>query len=188
VQLGVSVDIVKAAAANAKYVIAQVNSHMPRTYGDSFIHVNHIDMLVPRDEPIIESITPQLDDRLRKTRGKTSPGSSKTAARSRSASASIPQAVAEFLHDKKDLGVHTEMFSDWIIDWSNAARSRARRRQSTAASIVTASFCMGSQKLYDYIDNNPVLRVPADRVRERSVYVIAQHERWWRSTWAWRST
>ena len=172
--LGVSVDIVKAAAANAKYVIAQVNSHMPRTYGDSFIHVNHIDMLVPHDEPIIESPTPHLDDRLRKLAENVSrlieDGSTIEIG-----IGNVPQAVAEFIRDKRDLGIHTEMFSDWIIDLVESGAVNGNKK-SINRGKVTASFCMGSRKLYDYIDDNPVFEFhPTEYVNDP--YVIAQHER-----------
>jgi acyl-CoA hydrolase len=113
--LGVSVDIVQAAAANAHYVIAQVNSEMPRTHGNSFIHVNTIDVLVPHDEPIIEIPVEMPDEVLRQIGQNISrlvdDGSTIECGIGR-----IPQALAEYLVYKKDLGIHTEMFSDWIVD------------------------------------------------------------------------
>ena len=172
--LGVSVDIVKAAAANAKYVIAQVNPQMPRTYGDSFIHVNHIDLLVPHEEPVIEVPPPALDDRLRKLAQNVArlvdDGSTIEIG-----IGSVPQAVAEFLHDKRDLGIHTEMFSDWIIDLVESGAVTGNRKTINRGKI-TASFCMGSRRLYDYIDNNPVFEFhPTEYVNDP--YVIAQHDR-----------
>jgi len=172
--LGVSVDIVKAAAANAKYVIAQVNAHMPRTYGDSFIHVNHIDMLVPHDEPIIEVPTPHLDDRLRKLAENVArlvdDGSTIEIG-----IGNVPQAVAEYLKDKHDLGIHTEMFSDWIIDLVESGAMTGNKKSINRGKI-TASFCMGSKKLYDYINDNPVFEFhPTEYVNDP--YLIAQHDR-----------
>jgi len=172
--LGVSVDIVKAAAANAKFVIAQVNANMPRTYGDSFIHVNQIDMLVPRDEPIIEAPTPHLDDRLRKLAENVArlvdDGSTIEIG-----IGNVPQAVAEYLRGKKDLGIHTEMFSDWIIDLVESGAVTGNRKSINRGKI-TASFCMGSRRLYDYIDDNPLFEFhPTEYVNDP--YIIAQHDR-----------
>ncbi|HPY52199.1 MAG TPA: hypothetical protein PLO68_20205, partial [Sedimentisphaerales bacterium] len=107
--LGVSVDIVQPAAANARYVVAQVNSHMPRTHGNSFLHVNTIDVLVPYDEPIIEIPIDEPDETLRRIGQNVAQlvddGSTIECGIGR-----IPQALAEYLVYKKDLGVHTEMF------------------------------------------------------------------------------
>ena len=104
--LGVSVDIVKSAAANAKYIIAQVNSKMPRTLGNSFIHLNAIDMLVPHDEPIITVEPPEPDDTLRKI-GQNLARLVENGSTIECGIGRLPQALAECLHDKKDLGIHT---------------------------------------------------------------------------------
>ena len=113
--LGVSVDIVKSAANNARYVIAQVNSHMPRTFGNSFIHVNDIDALVPYDEAMIETLTMEPDDTLRRI-GQNIARLVEDGSTIECGIGRIPHALTEFLKDKKDLGIHTEMFGDWIID------------------------------------------------------------------------
>ncbi|MCX5635403.1 MAG: 4-hydroxybutyrate CoA-transferase, partial [Planctomycetota bacterium] len=145
--LGVSVDIVKSATANARYIIAQVNSNMPRTFGDSFINVNKIDMLVPHDEPMIETEMPMIDDTLRRIGENISrlveDGSTIECGIGR-----IPQALAEFLVYKKDIGIHTEMFSDWIIDLVECGAVTCARKSLNRGKVV-ASFCMGSQRLYD---------------------------------------
>jgi acyl-CoA hydrolase/RimJ/RimL family protein N-acetyltransferase len=172
--LGVSVDIVKSAAANAKYVIAQVNSRMPRTFGDSFIHVNAIDMLVPYDEDIVEIPVPEPDETLRRIGQNISrlveDGSTIECGIGR-----IPQALAEFLKDKKDLGVHTEMFSDWIIDLIECGAINCAKKSLNRGKIV-ASFCMGSRQLYDYIDNNPFFEFyPTEYVND--INIISQHEK-----------
>ncbi len=172
--LGVSVDIVKAAAANAHYVIAQVNERMPRTYGDSFIHVNHMDMLVAHDEPIVETPSPKLDDRLRKL-GENVAHLVEDGSTIEIGIGNVPQAVAEFLHHKKDLGIHTEMFSDWIIELVESGAVTSAKKSINRGKI-TASFCMGSQKLYDYIDNNPLFEFhPTEYVNDP--FLIAQHEK-----------
>jgi len=112
---GVSVDIVRSAVANAKYVIAQVNENMPRTMGDSFVHVNNIDMLVPHDEPVITVEPTELDETLRRI-GQNIARLVEDGSTIECGIGRIPQAMAEYLRDKKELGVHTEMFGDWIID------------------------------------------------------------------------
>jgi len=172
--LGVSVDIVKSAAANARYVIAQVNSHMPRTMGDSFIHVNDIDVLVPFDEPIIEATVDAPDDTLRgighNIARLVEDGSTIECGIGR-----IAQAMAEFLKDKKDLGVHTEMFSDWIIDLIDCGAINCSRKTINRGKVV-ASFCMGSQRLYDYVNDNPFFEFrPSEYVNDP--FVISRHEK-----------
>ena len=172
--LGVSVDIVQAAAANARYVIAQVNSRMPRTYGNSFLHVNMIDVLVPYDEPIIEIPIPEPDETLRQIGQNVArlvdDGSTIECGIGR-----IPQALAEFLVYKKDLGIHTEMFSDWIIDLIECGAITCAKKTINHGKVV-ASFCMGSRRLYDYIDNNPLFEFhPTDYVNDPRI--ISQHDK-----------
>jgi acyl-CoA hydrolase len=172
--LGVSVDIVKSAAANARYVIAQVNSRMPRTFGDSFIHVNTIDMLVPCDEDVIEVPIPESDETLRLI-GQNIARLVEDGSTIECGIGRIPQALAEFLKDKKDLGVHTEMFSDWIIELIECGAITCAKKSLNRGKIV-ASFCMGSQRLYDYIDNNPFFEFfPTEYVND--IYTISQHEK-----------
>ena len=172
--LGVSVDIVKSAVGNARYIIAQVNSKMPRTFGDSFIHVNSIDVMVACDEPVIETAIPESDETLRRIGQNISrlveDGSTIECGIGR-----IPQALAEFLKDKKDLGVHTEMFSDWIIDLIECGAITCSKKTLNHGKVV-ASFCMGSKKLYDYIDNNPFIEFyPTEYVNDP--HIISRHEK-----------
>jgi acyl-CoA hydrolase len=172
--LGVSIDIVKAAAANAKYVIAQVNSRMPRTFGDCFVHVNTIDVLVPHDEEIVEIPIPEPNETLRRI-GQNIARLVDDGSTIECGIGRIPQALAEFLKDKKDLGVHTEMFSDWIIDLIECGAITCAKKTLNRGKII-ASFCMGSRRLYDYIDNNPFFEFyPTEYVND--VLVIGQHEK-----------
>jgi len=172
--LGVSVDIVKSAAANARYVIAQVNTRMPRTFGDSFIHVNKIDSLVPFDEEIIETDIAESDETLRRI-GQNIARLVDDGSTIECGIGRIPQALAEFLHDKKDLGVHTEMFGDWIIDLIDCGAITCAKKTLNRGKIV-ASFCMGSRRLYDYIDNNPFFEFyPTEYVND--IHVISQHNK-----------
>jgi len=172
--LGVSVDIVKSAAANARYTIAQVNSRMPRTLGNSFIHVNDIDALVPYDEDIIESVTAESDETLRRI-GQNLARLVEDGSTIECGIGRIPQALAEFLKDKKDLGVHTEMFGDWIIDLIECGAITCSKKSLNNGKIV-ASFCMGSKRLYDYIDNNPFFEFyPTEYVNDP--HIISRHNK-----------
>ncbi|MDD5458836.1 MAG: GNAT family N-acetyltransferase [Phycisphaerae bacterium] len=172
--LGVSVDIVKAAVSNARYVIAQVNSNMPRTFGDSFIHINKIDKLVPCDEAIIEIPIPEPDEILRQI-GQNVARLVEDGSTIECGIGNIPQALAEFLTDKKDLGVHTEMFSDWIIDLIECGVINCSKKTLNRGKVV-ASFCMGSKKLYDYIDNNPFFEFYSTEY-VNDPHIISQHEK-----------
>lgn len=172
--LGVSVDIVKSAAANAKYVIAQANRNMPRTFGDSFVHVNDIDFLVPFDEEIIEAAMPEPDETLRRI-GQNIARLVEDGSTIECGIGRIPQALVEFLKDKRDLGVHTEMFGDWIIDLIECGAITCSKKRLNYGKIV-ASFCMGSRRLYDYIDNNPFFEFyPTEYVNDP--VIISQHEK-----------
>ncbi|HOK96804.1 MAG TPA: GNAT family N-acetyltransferase [Anaerohalosphaeraceae bacterium] len=172
--LGVSVDIVKSAADNAKYVIAQVNQQMPRTMGNSFIHVNNIDAMVPYDEPIITVVMDPPNDVLRRI-GRNLARLVEDGSTIECGIGRIPQAMAEFLHDKKDLGVHTEMFGDWIIELIECGAVTCSKKTINNGKVV-ASFCMGSQKLYEYIDNNPFFEFhPTEYVNDP--FIIAQHDK-----------
>ncbi len=172
--LGVSVDIVKAAAANAKYVIAQVNANMPRTFGDSFLHVNDIDALVSCDEPMIEVTLPAASDDLRKI-GQNIARLVEDGSTIECGIGSIPQVMAEYLSEKKDLGIHTEMFGDWIIDLVESGAVTCSKKTINRGKVV-ASFCMGSQRLYDFIDNNAFFEFyPTEYVNDP--FVISQHEK-----------
>ena len=172
--LGVSVDIGKSAAANAKYVIAQVNNRMPRTSGNCFIHVNTIDMLVPYDEDIVEIPIPESDETMQRI-GENIARLVEDGSTIECGIGRIPQALAEFLKDKKDLGIHTEMFSDWIIDLVECGAITCAKKTLNNGKII-ASFCMGTRRLYDYIDDNPFFEFyPTEYVND--VYVISQNEK-----------
>ncbi len=172
--LGVSVDIVKSAAANSRYVIAQVNSRMPRTFGDSFIHVSTIDMLIPYDEDIIEVSVPESNETLRRI-GQNIAHLVEDGSTIECGIGRIPQALADYLVYKKDLGVHTEMFSDWIIDLIECGAITCAKKSLNRGKVV-ASFCMGSQRLYDYINNNPFFEFyPTEYVND--IYTISQHDK-----------
>jgi acyl-CoA hydrolase/GNAT superfamily N-acetyltransferase len=171
---GISVDIVKSATENASLVIAQVNPKMPRTLGDSFINVNDIDVLVPVDSPLLEMSPPKSDEVTRKI-GEFLAALVEDQSTVEFGIGRIPQAVVEFLKDKKDLGIHTEMFTDSIIELIESGAITGAHK-STNREKVVASFCMGTQKLYEYVDNNPLFSFhPTEYVNDPFV-ISRQHK------------
>ncbi|MCX6879749.1 MAG: GNAT family N-acetyltransferase [Verrucomicrobia bacterium] len=152
--LGVSVDIVKSAAENASLVIAQVNPNMPRTLGNSFIHAYDIDVLVPSEAMILEVLPPEITEITRQIAENISAlvedGSTIEVGIGR-----IPQALLGFLKDKQDLGIHTELITDGIVDLIQCGAINGTRKTVDRGKVV-ASFCLGTRKLYDFIDNNPL--------------------------------
>ena len=172
--LGISIDIVKSAATNAHYVIAQINPQMPRTMGDSFIHVNSMDFLVPFEEPIIEVETP-IPDSITHQIGQNVARLVEDGSTIEFGIGRIPQAVAEHLREKKDLGIHTEMFGDWLIDLVESGAVTCNKKTINRGKIV-ASFCMGTRKLYEYVDNNPFFQFqPSEYVNDP--FVVSQHDK-----------
>ncbi|MBK9139792.1 MAG: GNAT family N-acetyltransferase [Verrucomicrobia bacterium] len=152
--LGVSVDVVKCAIENAALVIAQINPNMPRTHGDSFVHVYDLDVLVPVDDPLVEvppmDITPETQQIAENLAALIEDGSTIEVGIGR-----IPQALLGFLKHKKDIGIHTEMISDRIVDLVECGAVNGSRKTIDRGRIVT-SFCLGTKRLYDYIHDNPV--------------------------------
>jgi acyl-CoA hydrolase/GNAT superfamily N-acetyltransferase len=172
--LGVSVDIVRSAAENASLVIAQVNPQMPKTLGNSFIDVYDIDILVPIDMPLIEVIPPEPTDDTRQI-GEYIAALIEDESTVEFGIGAIPQAVMEYLKKKKDLGIHTEMFTDSIIDLIESGAVTGNMKTRDPGRIV-ASFCMGTKKLYDYIDNNPLFSFnPTEYVNDP--YVISRQHK-----------
>ncbi|KPK75593.1 MAG: 4-hydroxybutyrate CoA-transferase [Phycisphaerae bacterium SM23_30] len=152
--LGVSVDIVKCGAENASLVIAEVNPQMPRTLGDSFVHLSDMDILVEVNEPLPE-VKPQVPTEVTRQIGEYVASLVEDGSTLELGIGRIPQAVLEFLKNKRDLGIHTEMFTDSIIDVIEAGAITGAYKTIDRGKIV-ASFCLGTRKLYDYIDNNPL--------------------------------
>ena len=172
--LGVSVDIVKSAAENASLVIAQVNPQMPRTMGDSQLHATDFDLLVPVDEPIYEfAIEPPTEDVRRIARNVAT--LIESGATVELGIGAIPHGVLEFVKDKTDLGIHTEMLTDDVIDLIEAGVFTGSRKTLDPGKVV-ASFCMGTKRLYNYIDNNPLFSFqPTEYVNDP--YVIRQQHK-----------
>lgn len=172
--LGISVDIVKSAAENASLVIAEVNPNMPRTLGNSFISVHDIDMLVPVDSPISEIPLDEPTEDNRKI-GEYIAALIDDGSTIEFGIGAIPQSVVPFLKDKKNLGIHTEMFTDSIVDLIESGAVNGDRKTMDRGKIV-ASFCMGTKKLYSYIDNNPMFAFhPTEHVNDPFV-ISRQHK------------
>jgi len=169
--LGISVDIVKSATENARIVVAEVNPNMPRTHGNSSISVHDIDYLVPTEHPILEISLPQSDETTRQI-GEYVAALIEDGSTIEFGIGQIPQAVMEFLVNKKELGIHTEMFTDSIIDLIESGVVTGERKSMDRGKIV-ATFALGTKKLYDYIDDNPLFSFqPTEHVNDP--YVIRQ--------------
>lgn len=172
--LGISVDIVKAAVENSLMVIAEVNKKMPRTLGDSVVPVEMVDAVVESDRDILEYQLPEPDETIeaiaRNIATLIDDGSTIEVG-----IGNIPQTVLKYLADKNDLGVHTEMFNDAIIPLVDSGVINGRKKTINRGKI-TASFCYGTRKLYDYIHENQLFEFrPSEYVNDP--FVIAQHNR-----------
>lgn len=166
--LGVSVDIARAAADCAKVLIAQVNPRMPRTLGDALVHVNDIDAMVEVDVPLHQVPPPEMTD-VDRAIGRHIAEMIDDGATLQMGIGSIPNAVLASLENHKDLGVHTEMFSDGLIDLAQRGVVNGRLKVKHPGKIV-AGFVMGTQRLYDFIDDNPqVLMLDIGYVNDTSV-------------------
>jgi acyl-CoA hydrolase/RimJ/RimL family protein N-acetyltransferase len=153
VSLGVSVDIVKAAAETATLTIAQVNPCMPRVHGDTFIHLSEIDNIIVHDEPLLESTT-NVPDKIATKIGSYVEKIVQDGDTIQVGYGSMPNAILSSLKNKKHLGIHTELFSDGIAALMQQGVIDNTRKTLNRGKTV-ASFCMGSIKTYNYIHDNP---------------------------------
>jgi len=145
--LGISVDIVKSAVENSLMVIAEVNEKMPRTLGDSFISVDMVDVIVESDRDILEYQVPEPDESIDAI-AKNVASLIGDGATVEVGIGNIPQTVLKYLHDKNDIGIHTEMFNDAIIPLIEEGVINGKRKTINRGKI-TASFCYGTRKLYN---------------------------------------
>ena len=153
--LGVSVDVTLPAIQTAKKVIAQINPRVPRTHGDGIIHIKNIDFAVEMDAHIHASILGTPTD-VEAIIGKHIAGLVEDGATLQMGIGNIPNAVLHNLHNHKRLGIHTEMFSDGILPLVEKGIITGEDKEIKAGKIVTC-FAMGTQKLYDFIDDNPIV-------------------------------
>lgn len=171
--LGVSVDYTYAATQCAKTVIAQVNRHCPRTHGESFIHTSEVDYLVEFDEPLIELKRAVLTEQD-KTIGANCAELIQDGDTLQLGIGALPDAILLSLMDKNDLGIHSEMFSDGVVDLVEAGVI-TNKKKSYFRNRFVATFLMGSKKLYDFVDDNPaVYMAPSDFTNDP--YVIGKND------------
>ncbi len=172
--LGVSVDVVRAAIDSAPSVIAEVNARMPRTLGDSFVHISRFDAIVESDRPLRQLPRPEQDEVMRRI-GRHVADLIEDGSTIQVGIGGIPDAVLDALTDKRDLGLHTEMFSDGVVPLVEAGVITGRKKTLHTGKIV-ATFCMGTERLYSFVDNNPAIEMrPTEYVNDP--FVIGQHER-----------
>jgi len=150
---GVAVDVVSSACRYARHVIAQINPLMPVTSGHSFIHMSQIDAWMEAAEPIYELETPQID-LVTAQIGQHVCMLIEDGATLQLGIGKIPNAVLNYLGDHKDLGVHTEMLGDGIIDLIDRGVINNRRKTFHHGKAIT-TFCLGSKRLYDFVHQNP---------------------------------
>ncbi len=157
VSLGISVDIAPAAIERARVVIAEINEHMPYTYGDAVIELDKIDFLVENDHALDESVFP-MPDEIERAIGRHCAGMVEDGSCLQLGIGAIPNAVLSQLSDRKDLGIHTEMFADGLLPLVEAGVVTGARKQIDRGKIV-AAFLMGSQKVFDFANRNRMVRM-----------------------------
>jgi acyl-CoA hydrolase len=174
VSLGASVDCTLTAARHARYVIAEVNDRMPRTLGDSFLHLSKITALVETSHPLVE-LRPEPATELQRRIARNVASLIPDGATLQVGIGGIPDAVLGFLGDRQDLGIHSEMCSDGVIPLIEAGVINGERKTLHRAKAVVG-FVMGTQPLFDFIHNNPLFEFrPISYTNDP--FIIAQNER-----------
>ncbi len=174
--LGIEVGLTKSPAESAKIIIAEVNQKMPRTLGDSFIHVSRLNYIVPVDYELPELLmnegAPDANtDRIASYIAELIPDG----ATMQMGIGAIPDAVLKYLKDKRDLGIHTELFSDGVIELVEEGILTGARKSIHPGKMI-AGFIIGSRRLYRWVDDNPLIELhPTEYVNDP--FVIAQNER-----------
>ena len=171
VSMGPSVDATLAAVENADYTIAVINKYVPRTFGDGLIHMSNIDIFVEKDEPL-ETAAPGQPSEIEKAIGRRCAELIEDGACLQMGIGSIPNATLSCLTNHKDLGVHTEMFSDGILDLVERGIITGANKALDKYKMVS-TFVMGSQKTYDFLHNNPRVLMK-DVAYTNDPFVIAQ--------------
>ncbi len=170
---GIEVGMTKPAAEAADIVIAEVNERMPRTLGNSFIHVSKIDHIVEVDYNLPEIVMGQpgeLQMKIASYIAEMIPDGAVL----QTGIGGIPDAVLRYLTDKKDLGIHTELFSDGVIDLIESGVINGARKTIHQGKVI-AGFILGSQRLYDFVDNNPMFEFHTQDYTN-DPFVIAQND------------
>lgn len=177
---GVDVGTVKGPAETAKVIIAQINKNMPRSLGNSFIHVNKLTAIVEYDEPIkelpqVKEGTTEEEKKVFMKIGEYIADLIEDGSTMQMGIGAIPDSVLNFLKHKKNLGIHSEMFSDGLIELIDSGVVNNEKKTIHNGKII-AGFVLGTKKSYDYIDNNPIFEFhPQEYVN--NPFVIAQNEK-----------
>ena len=171
---GVAVDVVKAATECAQLVVAEVNENMPRALGDSFVHISKLHRLTPSSMPVLELHVGEPDDVATRI-GRNIVDLIEDGSTLQLGIGTIPDAVLSALKSKKDLGIHTEMFSDGVIDLVNEGVINGERKTLHSGKII-ASFVLGTRRLFDFIDNNPMCEFhPTEYTNDP--FIVSQNEK-----------
>jgi len=171
---GVEVGVTKTAARSASIVIAEINPNMPRTLGDAFIHISKIQYAIPVDYKLPEVAMGQPTE-LSKRIGQHVAGLIENGSTLQMGIGAIPDGVLYYLRDKRHLGIHTELFSDGVIDLYEAGVITNERKTLHPGKMI-AGFLLGTQRLYDFVDNNPVVELhPTEYINDP--FIIAQNEK-----------
>ncbi|MGW8249200.1 MAG: acetyl-CoA hydrolase/transferase family protein, partial [Anaerolineales bacterium] len=174
--LGIEVGLTKSVAESADIIIAEVNQKMPRTLGDAFLHVSKLNYVIPVDYPLpelsmgdeggdvtIEKIASYIAELI------------PNGATMQLGIGAIPDAVLKYLYEKRDLGIHTELFSDGVIDLVESGVLTNARKSLHPGKII-AGFIIGTDRLYNWVDDNPLIELhPTEYVNDP--FVIAQNDR-----------
>ncbi len=173
---GIETGLTKTPAEASKIIIAEINENMPRCLGDSFIHVSHLDYIVPVDYPLLELAMTEggLSDMHVKI-GQYIAELIPDGATMQMGIGAIPDAVLNFLGDKRDLGVHTELFSDRVIDLVEAG-VLTNRRKTLHPGKISAGFILGTKRLYEWVHDNPLIELHRTEYIN-DPFVIAQNYR-----------
>jgi acyl-CoA hydrolase/GNAT superfamily N-acetyltransferase len=172
--MGINVDIQRAALERAKLVIAEVNPRMPRTYGDTNVHLDRIHFLVESDQPILESVA-KVPDEVEMQIGYQISRLVENGSCLQMGIGTIPSTVLQFIADKRDLGVHSEMFSEALIPLMENGNISNRLKKIHPGKTI-ASFVIGTRTLYDFVDGNVSVEFyPSDFVNDPRI--ISQNDR-----------
>lgn len=174
VSLGTSVDYTLQALRSANLVLAQVNSFFPKTYGESMIHISELDSIIEKNEKIPELAPPKIGD-VERSIGEYCASLIDDDCTLQLGIGAIPDAVMLFLDGKKNLGIHSEMISDGTLAlYEKGVITNSKKTTNRGKMVVT--FLMGTQKLYDFVDDNPIVEVrPVDYVNH-PVTIMKQHK------------
>lgn len=172
--LGIEAGLTKTPAESAKMVIAEVNEQMPRTLGDTFMHISKIDHVIPVDYPLQEMALGKTND-ISMQIGKHVASLIEDGSTLQMGIGAIPDAVLNYLKDKRDLGIHTELFSDGVVELVQQGII-TNEKKNIHRGKISAGFILGSRKLYDFVDNNPLVELhPTEYINDP--FVIAQNDK-----------